>query len=52
MPTFDVCFKEPFDIQEIEAATEEAAKLIYLEGVKRALDVTLVEAFELEISSD
>ena len=49
MKTFDVSLKEQLPTQEIEAKNEEDAKRIYLEAIKRALDITLIDSVELDI---
>jgi hypothetical protein len=49
MKTFDVCFKEDMPTKEIEAKNETEAKKIYLEAIKKALDLNQIEAIELDI---
>jgi hypothetical protein len=49
MPYFDVSLKENLPAQEIKAKNADEAKKIYLEAVKRALDIDNIDALELEI---
>lgn len=47
--TYDVSFIEEMPTMEIEARSEEEAKRIFLEAIKRALDENQIAAVELEI---
>ncbi|MEX3764411.1 hypothetical protein [Paraburkholderia phenoliruptrix] len=46
--TFDCQLSNPVPSREIRAASEEEAKRLYLDAVVKALNVTLVEAIEVD----
>jgi len=46
--TFDCQLANPVQSREIRAASEEEAKRLYLDAVVKALNVTLVEAIEVD----